>query len=158
MAIIKIDGQALKEWATSGGKTMSGVSADIGRNRCYIINCARTGQMQENAYRLLLEKYGLPEGSFRPVEKPAPPVPANGIGPYQVSLEVYPQKVRFGINFNGQEVYYAFAGINGERELDLIQSISYAAHMVYKIAQQLNCRPWQKTSRSKPARAKAIRP
>ena len=51
---------------------------------------------------------------------------------YSVKLDVYPKKVRFAILFNGEEVIHSWSGIRGARELDLMQSISYAAHMCYK--------------------------
>ena len=51
---------------------------------------------------------------------------------YSVKLDVYPKKVRFAVLFNGEEIMHAWSSIRGARELDLMQSISYAAHMCYK--------------------------
>ena len=51
---------------------------------------------------------------------------------YSVKLDVSPKKVRFAVLFNGEEIIHAWSSVRGARELDLMQSISYAAHMCYK--------------------------
>lgn len=77
--------------------------------------------------------YGLPDDAFLPREN-TPAVP--GASTYHLTLSVHPDKLRLGISFGEEEMVYAWAKIFGNTELDLIKSISYAAHMCYKFAEQ----------------------
>lgn len=47
-----------------------------------------------------------------------------------------PDRVRVGISHNGEELYSAWSRVNGDTETNLMQAISYAAHMCYKKAEQ----------------------
>lgn len=38
--------------------------------------------------------------------------------------------------FQDTEIYSAASKVKGTRELDLLQAVSYAAHMMYKFAEQ----------------------
>ena len=57
-------------------------------------------------------------------------------GPYSLSLQVHPDKVFLALYFNEQEMYHAYSKIKGTEEHDLVQAISYAAHMLYKMSEQ----------------------
>lgn len=60
----------------------------------------------------------------------------QGATGYHLTLSVHPDKLRFGVSFGEEEIVYAWSQIRGDKELDLIKSISYAAHMCYKFAEQ----------------------
>ena len=62
----------------------------------------------------------------------------RGASSYHLTLSVHPDKLRFGVSFGEEEIVYAWAQIRGDTELDLSKSISYAAHMCYKFAEQKN--------------------
>ena len=51
-------------------------------------------------------------------------------------MDVRPDRVRLCVKYDGVEVHRAHALIKGDTELDLLQAVSYAAHMIYKLAQQ----------------------
>lgn len=40
------------------------------------------------------------------------------------------------LTFGDQELYAAWSRIKGNTELDLLQAVSYAAHLMYKLAEQ----------------------
>lgn len=46
------------------------------------------------------------------------------------------KKVVLHMYFQGTEICKAYSKVKGTRELDLMQAISYAAHMMYKFAEQ----------------------
>lgn len=48
----------------------------------------------------------------------------------------YDDTVRIGLVEDGREILYAFSYLRGNSFMDLMQAISYAAHQLYKIAQQ----------------------
>ena len=60
----------------------------------------------------------------------------GGASTYHLTLSVHPDRLRLGVSFGEEEMVYAWAKIFGDTELDLIKSISYAAHMCYKFAEQ----------------------
>lgn len=60
----------------------------------------------------------------------------GGATGYHLTLSVHPDRLRFGVSFGEEEIVYAWSQIRGDKELDLIKSISYAAHMCYKFAEQ----------------------
>lgn len=135
MAQINIDAVALKNWCIDNRLMQKDVSEKLGRHKTYISQCICNGAINENAYKLLLGTYNLPSGSFLPKTEEKTKAAEHG-SIYSVSLEVHPDKVRMGLNFKGEELYHAYAKVKGEDEVDLVQSISYAAHMVYKMAEQ----------------------
>lgn len=55
---------------------------------------------------------------------------------WQTRIKVQPDKVCMMVYFNGMEVVQGWSKVKGDKELDLMQSISYAAHMCYKIVEQ----------------------
>ena len=55
---------------------------------------------------------------------------------WQTRIKVQPDKVCMTVYFNGMEVVQGWSKVKGDRELDLMQAISYAGHMCYKITEQ----------------------
>lgn len=100
--------------------------------------------MPRAVYDLIVRLYELPEDIFLPddeeAEEPAPVVSTRE--GYWVDLQIRANKVCFTLNFSSNgadiEVGHAWSKIKSGRELDLVQAISYAAHMVYKIVEQQN--------------------
>ena len=121
------------------GKTLAVLSEEIGRCPSYLSYAVNKGQIPEYAFRRLCVLLGVSEGDLLKKQAVTPPQKAEAeavsgcetIG-YSVKLDVYPKKVRFAVLFNGEEIMHAWSSIRGARELDLMQSISYAAHMCYK--------------------------
>lgn len=62
--------------------------------------------------------------------------PASAETGWQTRLKVSPDKVRMTVYFNGVPVVEGLARIKENKELALLQAISYAAHMCYKLTEQ----------------------
>lgn len=134
MAQIKIDTEALREWEESRSESRKELAESIGRTASVFGNAYARGEMSEIVLSFLRKTYGLPDDAFLPKEKT--PVVQRGASTYHLTISVHPDKLRLGISFGEEEMVYAWAKVFGDTELDLIKSISYAAHMCYKFAEQ----------------------
>lgn len=137
--MVEIDTSATREAVYDSGKTLAVLSEEIGRCPSYLSYAVNKGQIPEYAFRRLCVLLGVSEGDLLKKQAVTPPqkVEAEAVSGcetigYSVKLDVYPKKVRFAVLFNGEEIMHAWSSIRGARELDLMQSISYAAHMCYK--------------------------
>lgn len=137
--MVEIDTSAAREAVYDSGKTFAVLSEEIGRCPSYLSYAVNKGRIPEYAFRRLCVLLGVSEGDLLKKQAVTPPQKAEAeavsgcetIG-YSVKLDVFPKKVRFAVLFNGEEIIHAWSSIRGARELDLMQSISYAAHMCYK--------------------------
>ena len=137
--MVEIDTSATREAVYDSGKTLAVLSEEIGRCPSYLSYAVNNGRIPEYAFRRLCVLLGVSEGDLLKKQAVIPPQKAEAeavsgcetIG-YSVKLDVYPKKVRFAVLFIGEEIIHAWSSIRGARELDLMQSISYAAHMCYK--------------------------
>lgn len=137
--MVEIDISATREAVYDSGKSLAVLSEEIGRCPSYLSYAVKNGRIPEYAFRRLCVLLGVSEGDLLKKQAVTPPQKAETeavsgcetIG-YSVKLNVYPKKVRFAVLFNGEEIMHAWSSIRGARELDLMQSISYAAHMCYK--------------------------
>lgn len=141
MEKVKIDPQKIRGFAKSEGKTLSQLSYEIGKSANYLSTCMCNGEMPEGTYRIFCQLHGVKTDRFIPdPPKPAPveqPKMVNQLDlPYTTELKIFPDRVRFTIFYKGQPIYSAFSYIKGKTETDLMQAISYAAHMCYKLAEQ----------------------
>jgi len=55
---------------------------------------------------------------------------------WQTRIKVKPDRLCMTVYFNGVPQVEGYSKIKGDKELDLMQAISYAAHMCYKIVEQ----------------------
>lgn len=55
---------------------------------------------------------------------------------WQTRIKVQPDRLCMMVYFNGVLVEEGWSRVKGNKELDLMQAISYAAHMVYKNSEQ----------------------
>lgn len=139
---VPIDVEALDKWIRAQPHTNKEIAANIGKCGTFFSDVKRAGHMKPLVYNLFINTYNLPEGSFIKKE----PEPAKETKPvskksgYWTELEVMPDKVNLTLWFSANgadiEVAHAFSKVKGNRELDLVQAISYAAHMIYKIVEQ----------------------
>ena len=137
---VKIDPVELKAWVKETGKSQREISLSLGRSMSCLANAIYYGEMNSTAFELLTLKYGVdPKRLMKkpepPKAQPTPVAKPDAIG-YATSINVYPNKVRFAITFNGVEILHAYSKVKGNKEVDLIQAISYAAHMCYKLVEQ----------------------
>lgn len=136
MKNIKIDVNELRKWVKETGLSQAEISRSLG-SISIIGNAIQRGHISEPFFQLLILKYGISPERLK-FKEPAPKAvstvqPEKG---YATSVVVYPDKVRFAVAFDGDEIYHTYSRIKGKKEVDLIQAISYAAHMCYKQAEQ----------------------
>lgn len=140
MRTVDIDRDAVCVWLKEHGMTLREMSIGIGRSEGYLYGVVRNGQMKENVYNLMRQIYGLPEGIFltkQDVKQGEQEEKSGGaVDGYQIRLDVYPNKLNVEMSYLGQPMYDAYAWIKGDTELDLVQAFSYAAHLLYKKAEQ----------------------
>ena len=129
-----IDGKELLAWAASTGETQENLCEMIGRSRSFLGTSARNNKMGLGTYKFLLKTFDIPDGSFLPKVKEEPKVTCN-IG-YHMDLQVFDTKLKLGLWFDEEEIVSCYSKIRGGSEFDLVQAISYAAHMLYKFAEQ----------------------
>lgn len=134
MAQVKIDTQALRDWLNSRPETHVQLAKQIGRTSNVWYNAVARGSMSDTVLEFVRKTWNLPDDAFLPKEKT--PVVLGGASTYHLTLSVHPDRLRLGVFFGEEEMVYAWAKIFGDTELDLIKSISYAAHMCYKFAEQ----------------------
>lgn len=134
MKRIKVDIPAIKEYLRENGMTQVDVCRRIGRSPNFLCSC--TGDMAEYTYDLLIQVLGVEDGAFQKKEKAAPQEVNRGDELYTLGLDVSPERVILRMYFQGTEICNAAAKVKGTRELDLMQAISYAAHMMYKFTEQ----------------------
>ena len=139
MAYIQLDTDAMKNYMKSHGITAHTMSAMVGRSKTFIYSCIQNGHMLDASYKMLMERLDLPYDAFT-VRNPAAAKskcgPSPSQGPYSLYLQVHPDKLLLSLRFNEQEMYSAYARIKGGTERDLLQGISYAAHLIYKMSEQ----------------------
>ena len=92
--------------------------------------------MADYTYDLLIRELGAENGAFQKKEKAAPQEVNSGGELYTLGLDVSPKRVVLHMYFQGTEICKAASKVKGTRELDLMQAISYAAHMMYKFTEQ----------------------
>ena len=132
MKRIKVDIQAIKEYLRENGMTQVDVCRRIGRSPTFLCSC--TGDLAEYTYDLLIQVLGVEDGAFQ--KKAAPQEVNRGGELYTLGLDVSPERVILRLYFQGTEICKAASKVKGTRELDLMQAISYAAHMMYKFTEQ----------------------
>lgn len=134
MKRIKVDMPAIKEHIKKNGMTQADVCKRIGRSPNFLCGC--TGDMAEYTYDLLIQVLGVEDGAFQQRKEMAIPAANRGGELYTLGLDVSPEIVVLHMYFQGTEICKAASKVKGTRELDLMQAISYAAHMMYKFTEQ----------------------
>ena len=122
-----------KKWLQEESFSASFVSRELGFCGNYLSVCFFNGKMSSTAFDLMTRKFDVDPKRIIAKPKPEPVKSAPG---YTCSVSVKPDKVMFSVSFDGNEIHKAYARVKGQKELDLLQAISYAAHMVYKLAEQ----------------------
>ena len=131
--VVKIAPVKFRNWCADNHRMFKEISQAMGHNDAYISKVVSAGEFPARQFQLFLTLFHENAATFLPDTR-SPLKLADA--PYSLTLDVKPDKVHVGVSFNGEEVYGAWAEIRGTREVDLVKSISYAAHMCYKIAEQ----------------------
>lgn len=146
MGYTTIDINKLNEWLDSMGKSNYEIALALGRGPSFFSHVRSAGRMQEAMYSLLCKYYDLPQDALTPdpttETAQAPTAPQIAAAPttsrtgYWTDTQVFPDRVKFTLYFDEEEVCHAYAKAKGNTQIDLVQAISYAAHMCYKIIEQ----------------------
>lgn len=132
--MINIDRDAIKKYCKETGITLQQFSQKIGRSNFFMYNLSKTGQIREEVYNLILKVFDLPRGTF---EKSDNLMNADvKVSGYELSVDVRLGKLCTKMSYQGNVMYEAWAYIKGNTETDLMQAVSYAAHLMYKKAEE----------------------
>ena len=155
---VKINGEALylglKDYAFANRLTLAEVSNSIGRCGTYINNLRNYDHISEPMFNMICKSFGLSTDKYlvkpeppKPVEKPEVK-PETGtqhyLAPflksgYDVTLRVENDRVFMAVYLDGKMQQRASSWIKKDtqnRDLGIFQAISYAAHIMYKYAEQ----------------------
>lgn len=133
---IKINPQALKNHITSNGITMTEASIKMGRSPGFLSNVIRIGSVSESGYTALCNAFGVEKSAFLPSTVTPPVVTPDAASVYRLNLVYSDSKVLVQLMSGDEVVSGAWAIIKEQSLLGFIQAISYAAHMMYKFAEQ----------------------
>ena len=133
--IIQLDSNATRDAISESGKNFSQVSRDLGYSDAYVSYCIKAGRMKEAAAKLLCYQLNIPLSRIQKKQATTPQTAASGS--YTARIDVSGGKsLNMSLYFGGEKVCEAYSKIKGPEKLDLMQAISYAAHMMYKLAEQ----------------------
>lgn len=119
------------------GLSMKEVSHRIGRGDSYLSASIRRGVMSAAAIPLLAKELDVPQKDLILHQEAQKSCCAkDAVNKYAAQIEVSKTKLHMTLLFGGKELYSAYSRIKGDSELDLMQAISYAAHLMYKLAEQ----------------------
>ena len=139
---IKIKKSALEaffEERRNVGESLRDIANNIGYSHSYFSYVRRNYIISIRALKSLCIFYGLDMDSM--IDRDPPKEQDTGVQEEQnvgfsIGLKVFPEKVRVSVNWNGEEIYFGFSKVRGNKEVDLMQAISYATHMCFKKSEQ----------------------
>lgn len=108
------------------GMTLSDLSESMGHSPSYMSQALRQGKMPTSQYRLMCHVLRVDEDFFN---TPAPKM-------YRLNLIYSDRKVCVQLMHGEEVVCGAWSLLKGDSQKDFIQAISYASHMMYKLAEQ----------------------
>jgi hypothetical protein len=127
---MKINSHELKDHIKKNGLNMSELSRPMQRSPGFVQHVATTGTISEPGYSALCQVLGVDYGAF--TEQEVTPVPDV----YRLNLVYNDSKVLVQLMKGDEVVSGAWAIVKEQSDLGFIQAVSYAAHMMYKFAQQ----------------------
>lgn len=140
--MVAISPERLRLFCSKNGG-QAAVSTELGYGNSFINNVLHSGKMNVTANKLLAATYGIPEDFFLAPEPPKvalPPEPERarqeGQDGYALRLLVSDKQVFLLLEHDGEKVGSAYAKRKDTSEMALVQSVSSAAHMIYKLYEQ----------------------
>lgn len=115
--MMNIDPERLRNFAAKNGG-LKHISLQLGYSRSYLSNVADYGRMRLSVARQLSAMYGVPQTG------------------YALRLQATDKQVFLLLEHDGEKVGSAYSKRKDNSELALVQAISYAAHMIYKLCEQ----------------------
>lgn len=126
---IKLNTEGLKYYLAKKGINAVQLSKGMGRSDNFVSNCIYSGAISQASYRHLCLILGVPEDTFVLKEEPAKEE-------YSINMTLGDGKVGLQLLLGDKKISSAWALCRGESDKDLLQAVSYAAHMMYKLKQQ----------------------
>lgn len=137
---LELDGAKVWAWIDSIGENKYELSEKLGFSRMYLYRVVKTGRLSRSTMKMLNVLYGVTEEQFLPDPPKPEPVKEEPkqelVMGYHLDLQVHATKVKLSLMFGDEVIESAWAKILGNSEMDLVKSISYAAHMIYKHTEQ----------------------
>lgn len=128
MPKVNINSWELNNYLSEHGMTKKELSQVMGRSDGFVSQVALRGTMSVNSYAAMCKTLGVPYGTFI-AQPPAPPA-------YRLNLVYNESKVLIQLMRGDEVVNGAWAIIKDQSHRGFLQAISYAAHMMYKFAEQ----------------------
>lgn len=133
MASVNLNIKELRDHLRTNRISMVELSKNMGRSESYISNVVNgNSAMSKTGYDAMCKVLGMAPGAF--IAAPLPPAPASGV--YRLNLTYSDTKVLLQLMRGEEVVSGAWAIVKEPSRLGFIQAISYAAHMMYKFAEQ----------------------
>ena len=130
---VKIDPNAIKDICLQNGKTLGDVSAQLGRSRPYLYTCCKNGSMSASSAKLFCMQFNVPLSKISPKEAVTQ---EQAAGQFHAEIQVQEDTLQMTLFCGSDMIQTAFSKLKGKSSLDLMQAISYAAHMMYKMEEQ----------------------
>lgn len=133
MASVELNTKELRDYLRKNRIGMVALSRSMGRSDGYMSNVVNgVSSMSRTGYDAMCKALGVEPGVFtKPLPAPAP-VPSM----YRLNLVYSDSKVLLQLMRGEEVVSGAWAIVKEQSRLGFIQAISYAAHMMYKFAEQ----------------------
>lgn len=132
MPAIKINSQALRDYLAQRDMKFNELSKAMGRTPSFVSAFLRNGSLSAAGYKALCNTLGVSYGTFKEDNTPSP-APSDA---YRLNLIYSDSKVLVQLMRGDQVVSGAWALVKEQTNVGFIQAISYAAHMMYKFAEQ----------------------
>ena len=134
---IPLDQVKFRRWMKAHRLTATSISLETGRAPGYISRCLCQKELPVTQLKIMESMYGLQAADIAPDKMlPVTAEKNNADLQYSVKAEVGDRVVRFYIMLGDELVQSAWSKIKDDSELSVIQAISYAAHMCYKLQEQ----------------------
>lgn len=134
-AMVNVNSKAIQDALSDHRKTARQVSMKLGRSEAYLSGIIRNKRAPKSMLPVLAEALEIPVARLLEQEQ-GKRSPQQAAKKYRADMEVTSDRLRMVLSFGDQELYSTYSRIKGDTELDLMQAVSYAAHLMYKLAEQ----------------------
>ena len=136
-AMVSINSKVILDALNDRQKTARQVSMDLGRSEAYLSGIVSRKKAPKSMLPILAQVLDIPVKRLTESQHPKSSLaPEQAAQRYHTEIQVWPDRLRMVLFFGDQELRSVYSKIKGDTELDLMQAISYAAHMLYKLAEQ----------------------
>lgn len=135
-AVVEIDEKKVRKIMKDKGLKIKPTSVFMGRSETYLSNVLSRGVMPVNAFKMFCNILGVHPFDIIPSKLEPAEQAETAAKKYHMEMDASPSKLHMELFFGSDSVCSAYSKIKGDSLLDLMQAISYAAHLMYKFAEQ----------------------